>query len=43
MEYLFDAYSYGDVGAPVAQWAKCWPADLADRVRSSLKVKSSQL
>ena len=29
-------------GAPVAQWVKRWPTDLADRVRSSLKVKSSQ-
>ena len=30
------------VGAPVAQWVKHWPTDLADRVRSSLEVKSSQ-
>ena len=30
------------VGAPVAQWVKRWPTDLADRVRSSLEVKSSQ-
>ena len=29
-------------GAPVAQWVKRWPTDLADRVRSSLEVKSSQ-
>ena len=29
-------------GAPVAQWVKRWPIDLADRVRSSLEVKSSQ-
>ena len=29
-------------GAPVAQWVKCWPTDEADRVRSSLEVKSSQ-
>ena len=29
-------------GAPVAQWAKRWPTDLADRVRSSLAVKSFQ-
>ena len=28
--------------APVAQWVKRWPTDLADRVRSSLEVKSSQ-
>ena len=28
-------------GAPVAQWVKRWPTDLADRVRSSLEVKSS--
>ena len=28
-------------GAPVAQWVKRWPTDLADRVRSSLVVKSS--
>ena len=31
------------LGAPVAQWVKRWPTDLADRVRSSLEVKSSQL
>ena len=30
------------VGAPVAQWVKRWPTDLADRVRSSFDVKSSQ-
>ena len=30
------------MGAPVAQWVKRWPTDLADRVRSSLEVKSSQ-
>ena len=30
------------IGAPVAQWVKRWPTDLADRVRSSLKVESSQ-
>ena len=29
-------------GAPVAQWVKCWPTDLADRVQSSLEMKSSQ-
>ena len=29
-------------GAPVAQWVKRWPTDLADRVRFSLEVKSSQ-
>ena len=29
------------LGAPVAQWVKCWPTDLADRVQSSLEVKSS--
>ena len=37
---------YNDIhvvfGAPVAQWFKRWPTDLADRVRSSLEVKSSQ-
>ena len=26
-------------GAPVAQWVKRWPTDLADRVRSSLERK----
>ena len=31
-----------NIGAQVAQWVKRWPTDLADRVRSSLKVKSSQ-
>ena len=30
------------LGVPVAQWVKRWPTDLADRVRSSLEVKSSQ-
>ena len=29
-------------GAPLAQLVKRWPIDLADRVRSSLDVKSSQ-
>ena len=29
-------------GAPAAQWVKRWPTDLADRVQSSLEVKSSQ-
>ena len=28
--------------APVAQWVKRWPTDLADRVRFSLEMKSSQ-
>ena len=32
----------GGGGAPVAQWVKRWSTDLADRVRSSLEVKSSQ-
>ena len=29
-------------GAPVTQWVKRWPTDLADRVRSSIEMKSSQ-
>ena len=29
-------------GAPVTQWVKRRPTDLADRVRSSLEMKSSQ-
>ena len=29
-------------GAPVPQWVKRWPTDLADRVGSSLQVKFSQ-
>ena len=29
-------------GAPVAQWVKRWPTDLADRVRFPLDAKSSQ-
>ena len=29
-------------GAPVAQWVKRWPTNLADRVGSSLEVKSFQ-
>ena len=32
----------GGAGAPVAQWIKRWPTDLANRVRSSLEMKSSQ-
>ena len=28
--------------APVAQWVKRWPTDLADRVQSLLEAKSSQ-
>ena len=38
MKYRFLLFE----GAPVAQWVKRWPNDLADRVRSSLEVKSSQ-
>ena len=38
MKYRFLLFK----GAPVAQWVKRWPNDLADRVRSSLEVKSSQ-
>ena len=37
----FSSFSLS-LGAPVAQWVKRWPTDLADRVRSSLEVKSSQ-
>ena len=29
-------------GSSVTQWVKRWPTDLADRVRSSLEMKSSQ-
>ena len=29
-------------GAPVAQWVKRWPTDLADRVPSPLEADSSQ-
>ena len=35
------AVYHGHIGAPVAQWVKRWPTNLADRVRSSLEVKSS--
>ena len=28
-------------GVPVAEWAKRWPANLADRVRFPLEAKSS--
>ena len=34
-------FPYLQEGAPVAQWVKRWPTDLADRDRSSLEVKSS--
>ena len=30
-------------GAPIAEWVKRWPTDLADQVRSPLKAKSSLL
>ena len=30
-------------GAPVAQWVKRWPTDLAVRVQSSLEANSFQL
>ena len=30
-------------GAPVAQWVKHWPTDIADQIRSLIEVKSSQL
>ena len=33
--------SHLPAGAPVAQWVKRWPTNLADRVRSSLGAKSS--
>ena len=29
-------------GSSVTQWVKRWPTDLADRVRSSREMKSSQ-
>ena len=32
----------GKRGAPVAQWVKCWPIDLADQARSPLAAKSSK-
>ena len=41
--YLEDFYVMGKVsysvcrGAPVAQWVKRWPTDLADRVQSPLR------
>ena len=37
---LITAVFYG--GAPVAQWVKHWPTDLADRVWSQFEAKSSQ-
>ena len=39
--FIFVTYFLVLKGAPVAQWVKRWPTDLADQVRSSLKVKSS--
>ena len=33
---------YFILGAPVAQWIKRWPTDLADRVWSPLEAKSFQ-
>ena len=34
--------SFNKQGAPVAQWVKRWPTDLADQVQSPLEVKSSE-
>ena len=42
MMYVYFSYhvlSSLERGAPVAQWVKRWPTDLADGVRSSLEVK----
>ena len=45
-DLIFRCYMYHEQkgpfisGAPVAQWVKRWPIDLADRVRSSPEVKS---
>ena len=41
-EITYLIYFHFVFGAPEAQWVKRWPTDLADRVRSSLEVKSSQ-
>ena len=41
VHYGFPARTHSDQGAPVAQWVKRWPTDLADRVRSPLEAKSS--
>ena len=40
--YMYHTSIHFGIGAPVAQWVKRWPTYLADRVRSSLEVKSSQ-
>ena len=40
-KYIIIKTAYFIHGAPVAQWVKRWPTDLADRVRSSLEVESS--
>ena len=40
--FIFISHFKSRKGAPVAQWVKRWPTDLAGRVRSSLEVKSSQ-
>ena len=48
LSYRKSKYNYNAVHfplgieAPVAQWVKRWPTDLADRVRSPLKAKPSQ-
>ena len=42
ISYMSSSLFSAALGAPVAQWVKRWPTDLADRVRSSLEVKSSQ-
>ena len=42
MALVFYIYSSTLIGAPVAQWVKRWPTDLADGVRSPLEAKSSE-
>ena len=37
-----DNFLRQDGGAPVAQWVKRWPTDLAVRARAPLEANSSQ-
>ena len=40
--WVTNGCTYMSEGAPVAQWVKHRPTDLADRVRSLPEVKSAQ-
>ena len=43
MSVDWESYTLTCWGAPVAQWVKRWPTDLADRVRASLTCTRSSI